>query len=254
MLEMQNKVQQAVRRADHIIAVSGFTREALVRIFGFPSGHIHVVHHGIDPSFRPVRDPESVRRLLRRYDVRGPYFVQIGQLDPFKNFLRTLDAFSILRRRDPGLRHQLVFITPSAESHWFHSLIRRKIEALSLDKEVLILRNVPDDEIPLFYSGGSALLIPSLYEGFGMPALEAMACGTPVLASRVSSLPEVLDDAAVWVDPGSAESIADGMERLLGDDELRAELVERGLKRAARFSWQKAALETIEVYRKAARS
>jgi glycosyltransferase involved in cell wall biosynthesis len=233
-----------------VITVSEFTKNVLIKILGVQPHRVHVVHNGVQPSFRPVTDEDSVRQLLRRYDIHGPYFLYVGQLDPFKNILRLLEAFHILKNSVQGFQHHLVCVTPSSKSHWFFPLILRKMEELALDKEIRFLRNIPDEELPLFYNGASALLIPSLYEGFGMPALEAMACGTPVVASRACSLPEVVDDAAVLVDPFLPASIADGMEKILKDRQLRESLMERGLRRAARFSWEKTAADTVNVYKK----
>lgn len=235
-------------RARRVIAISEATRADLIRRYGTPPGKIDVVHHGHDPSFRPIRDPHQLAAVRARHGLETPYVIFVGTLQPRKNLERLLLAFD--RVAGPG--EQPLTLALAGGIGWQEARLRRALAGLRAPDRVRVLGYVPDDDLPALMSGALALAFPSLYEGFGLPALEAMACGTPVLASNTSSLPEVVGDAGLLVNPLDTEAIAGGLDRLVRDAELRRELAERSLARAAGFTWVRAARQTLGVLEKAA--
>jgi glycosyltransferase involved in cell wall biosynthesis len=230
------------------IAVSAATRDDLVGRYRVPRGRIDVVHHGHDPSFRPVEDPARLESVTARYGLDAPYFLFVGTLQPRKNYERLLSAFDQFSSRSRST-HLLALV---GSAGWQVARLERALARNGARDRIRRLGYVPDADLPALLSGAVALTLPSLYEGFGLPALEAMASGTPVLASNTSSLPEVVGNAGLLVDPLDVGALADALRRLATDGELRRELARRGLRRAARFTWQRAADETLAVLRKAA--
>jgi glycosyltransferase involved in cell wall biosynthesis len=239
----------SARRASQVIAVSAATRDDLVHHYGVRSERISVVHHGVDPSFRPT-DSTLVATVRQRYDLECPYFVFIGTLQPRKNYERLLAAFRRFAEGDPA-KHRLALVGATG---WQSDRLDRVLDAPSgpARERIRRLGSVPDADLPALLSGAVALVFPSLYEGFGLPALEAMACGAPVLASNTSSFPEVVGEAGLLVDPLSVTAIAQGLTRLATDTLLRDQLRRRGLERAATYTWDRAAHQTLEVLRRAA--
>jgi len=229
----------SARHARRVIAVSGATRDDLVRAYGVPPARIAVVRHGLDPVFRPVDDGER-RRIRARYKLDAPYFLFVGTLQPRKNYERLLRAFDRFAIGDST--HQLVLVGGHG---WQADRLERALRLMHARASVRVLGYVEDADLPALYGGAVALAFPSLYEGFGLPALEAMGCGTPVLASNSSSLPEVVGDAGLLVDPLDIDAIADALSRLASDEPLRRELGERGRARAASSTWERAARETL---------
>ncbi|HEV2062559.1 MAG TPA: glycosyltransferase family 1 protein [Solirubrobacteraceae bacterium] len=225
-----------IRRATAVIAASHATRRDLVEHVGLEPGRVHVVHEAIDHDlYRPVS-----RRV-----VEGPYVLYVGTEHPRKNFGRVLEAFARLRR--PGLR--LVKAGGPGKGEWdFRTATDRKLAGLGLGEEVVFTGRIPDEDLVALYSGALCLIFPSLYEGFGFPVLEAMACGCPVVTSTASSLPEVAGDAALLVDPCESAAIAAAAARLVDDDALRRDVAERGRRHAAGFTWERCARETLRVY------
>jgi glycosyltransferase involved in cell wall biosynthesis len=251
--KMRERVSSAVETADHIITVSAFTRSSLIKHFQAKQKDIHVVHNGISPIFRPIGDTEGILRMRKEYGIEGEYFLHVGHLDPLKNILRIIDAYHRIKKNGSGLSQKLLFVTPTPKSYWFYKIVMEKIERLSLSRDVHFIHDLTDERVPYFYSGATALLLPSLYEGFGLPALEAMACGTPVIASNICSLPEVVGEEALFVDPYSISSISENMRKIASDQDLRMELAARGQERSRLFSWEKTARETLEIYNQVGR-
>jgi glycosyltransferase involved in cell wall biosynthesis len=235
-----------VRRADHIIAVSETTKRDLIRHYGTPEGKISVIYEAAAPHFRP-QPPATVAGVRRRYGLPERYLLTVGTIEPRKNLARLVEALAILRRDDPAL--QLVVV--GAEG-WLTGGFHEAIEAHGQGDAVIRPGYVPDDDLPAFYAGAAATVMPSVHEGFGLPVLEAMACGSPVACSHTSSVGEIAGDGAVTFDPHDVESMVAALRRLLADADLRAMLVERGARRAAGFSWDRAAHETWAVYQQTA--
>lgn len=186
---------------------------------------------------------EKLEQVRRIYGLPEQFLLYVGTLEPRKNLRRLVKAFG--RLKEMGLPHKLVLAGPRG---WSMDGFQEQIEELKLGDSVLMLGYIPDEDLPSLYSLATVFVFPSIYEGFGLPPLEAMACGTPVLSSRNSSLAEICGDAAVLVDPLNEESLLDGLRQVLESKELQAQLGEIGRKRAAEFSWERAAQETIAVY------
>jgi glycosyltransferase involved in cell wall biosynthesis len=236
----------SARRATRVIAISGATRDDLVQHDGVPSARISVVHHGRAPWFQPVTDHEHLAAIQARYQVDRPYFLFVGTLQPRKNLERLLAAFDQFAATHPDTLLALV-----GAIGWQSERLEQALAKVRARDRVRLLGYVQDDELPALYSGALALAFPSLYEGFGLPALEAMACGTPVLTSNTSSMPEVVGQAGLLVDPLNVGAIAAGLTRLADDPELRRTLSERGQQRAGLFTWERAAQESLGVLRAA---
>jgi len=231
------------RTAAHLIADSQATRDDLVRIYGIEPTRITVVYLGVDPALQRVEPEAQVQQVCRRYGISGPYLLYVGTLQPRKNLVRLLDAFSELRRSTPGPL-QLVL---AGRRGWLCQGILARAEELGLGQDVVLTGYVPDADLPALYSGATLFVMPSLYEGFAMPVLEAMACGTPVACSNVSSLPEVAGDAALLFDPRSVDRMAAALKHALEDARLRTELSLRGKERAQQFTWERCARQILEV-------
>ncbi len=231
-----------LRAAGAIVAVSECTRRDAIRLYGLEGSRVRVIYPGVGPQFRPA-DPGKVAAIRRRYGLPERLILYVGTIEPRKNLPALLRAYSALRRR--GCEHRLAIVGREGwRSHGFWGTLKE----LGLGGEVLMPGYVPDADLPALYGAAEVFVFPSLYEGFGLPVLEAMACGTPVVCSAVSSLPEVAGEAALLVPPEDAGALAAAIERVLGDPALRARLRAEGLARARRFTWEAAARATLEVY------
>ncbi len=236
----------SAHRATRVVAISGATRDDLIRYERVRPSKITVVHHGRAPWFKPVTDRIELAEVRSRYALDEPYLLFIGTLQPRKNLERLLDAFDSAEADRPNLTLALV-----GAGGWQPDRLSRALDRIRARDRVRLLGFVPDDDLPALLSGSLGLAFPSLYEGFGLPALEAMACGAPVLTSSTSSMPEVVGEAGLLVDPLDTDAIADGLRRLADDSELRSELGRRGMARAADFTWERSARETLAVLRAA---
>jgi glycosyltransferase involved in cell wall biosynthesis len=211
---------------------------------GVSSERITVVHLAADPSFKPVPDGET-RHIANQYGLEPGFLLFVGTLEPRKNVPGLLHAYRILLDQKVTAE-PLVLVGGKG---WLYEEIFDRVEALGLNDQVRFLHGVPDADLPGLYSAASVLTTPSFYEGFGLPALEAMSCGTPVVVADRASLPEVVGDAGILVDPEDPGAIAEGLKRVLTDEELRAKMETLGLGRASSFSWERVARETLDVYR-----
>jgi glycosyltransferase involved in cell wall biosynthesis len=248
---LEEVVPRSVRRADFIIADSENTRNDLVVLLGVNPASIAVVPGGVEDRFRPVTEPEELRQARRHLGVGdSPFVLAIGVLEPRKNLNRLMDAFLGLKQRS-GLPSDLKLVLAGGKG-WLFDGIFEHHAASPIRDDILLPGFVPDALLPAMYSAAAVLAFPSLYEGFGLPLLEAMACGTPVVASRASCLPEVADDAAVLIDPNDVDALTDALEQAIGDPALRARLIEQGRQRVAQYSWRRAAEQLLEVYQKVA--
>jgi glycosyltransferase involved in cell wall biosynthesis len=230
------------RRASHIIAVSEYTRRDLIEGYGLSPASITVVHEAADAKFRP-QPAEAVEAVRIRYGLPERYLLFVGTIEPRKNLSRLVDAFDILRSE--GLTDGLVI---AGRLGWLYQGLLEHLKGSPARSRVLLTGYVPGGDLPALYAGAQALVLPSLYEGFGLPVLEAMACGTPVACSETSSMPEVAGGAALLFEPTRTEGIVDAVREILSDRALQADLRRQGLVRAREFSWERAAEETAAVY------
>ena len=240
---LEHAVPQSLARADFVLADSENTRNDLICLLDVPPERAEVVYCGVDAHFRPAEE-DALLPVRQRYDLDFPFIFTVGVLEPRKNLATLLRALSILKGRR-GFRHRLVV---AGKPGWLYESIHRQVEALELERDVIFLGHVPDDDLPALYSLADVLAYPSLYEGFGLPPLEAMACGTPVVCSDASSLPEVVGEAALKVKAMDADGLANALSQVLEDEELKQTLRLRGRQRAALFSWEAAARKLLDVY------
>lgn len=243
-LYARGSMWSAVHKANRILTVSEASKRDILRFFNVPPEKVDVIYNAIDPRFLGAPDEESMDRIRQRYQLDTPFVLYVGNIKPHKNLERLIDAFGRVRA---GGWDELKLVIIGDELSKY-PLLRQTVHRHRLEKYVRFLGFQPYDTLAAFYRLARAFAFPSLYEGFGLPPLEAMACGTPVVTSDVSSLPEVAGGAALLVDPHDTDSIADGLRRVLTDEALRRDLVQRGLERARQFSWMTSVASVHRIY------
>lgn len=234
------------RKADLVVVPSHAVKRDVVRRVGLPEDRVVVTHEGCEPRFRPVRSAAVRRDVAARYGLPSRYVLAVGTLEPRKNLTTLLEAFARLRR-DGEVDADLRLVLAGARG-WLDQPIFGTVRSLGLENAVRFTGFVDDDDLPAVYSGAALFVFPSLREGFGLPLLEAMACGVPVVTSNISSMPEVAGDAAVLVDPRDVDGLAAAIARMLRDEALRDRLREAGLARSRQFSWEATARRTLDAY------
>jgi len=233
-----------VKHVTHWIAVSGNTKADLVKIFDIDPQNVTVVYEAADDIYKPYPDKQDLKGLIRRkYGIEKPFILYTGTLEPRKNIPTLLRAFAELKRK--GFQHELVLIGGKG---WKYEEIFETIHQLGMNDQVIVPGYVPKEDLVAFYNAAEVFVYPSLYEGFGLPPLEAMACGTPVVVSNTSSLPEVVGDAGLLVDPLNVDGLTGAIEKLLVDEDLRQNLSKKALEKAGHFSWEGTAFRTWELY------
>lgn len=236
-------VPTSVRRATHILADSVATKQDLIVLWDTPPEKVTVMYSGVDPQFRPIADPQLLNAVRQKYDLgAAPYLLTVGTVQPRKNYQLLIRAFKPIAQNWP---HNLVI---AGGRGWLYEGILAEIEAQGLTGRVLLTGFVADSDLPALYSAAAIFLFPSLYEGFGLPVLEAMACGVPVMAANVSSLPEVVGEAGLLLSPQDQAAWSEHIHRLLLDAPRRARLVGAGAVQAHHFTWRKAARQLLGVY------
>jgi len=233
-----------LRRYDHILAVSEATRKDLITLFKVSEEKITVTYHGAEKAFQPLSDIEVQEQFLKTHGLKKPYILFLGTLEPRKNILTLLRAFARIMDQ---ISHDLVLV---GQRGWKWEPIFKEIEQLGLHSRVHWTGYVPDSERVLFYNAADFLVFPSWYEGFGLPVLEAMQSGCPVISSQVSSMPEVVGDAGLLIDPNRVEDLQKAMLRLVHEPGLTEKLRRAGLEQAQKFSWENSARITLEVFEK----
>jgi glycosyltransferase involved in cell wall biosynthesis len=248
---LEEVVPRSVQRADFIIADSENTRNDLVVLLGVQPDSIAVVPGGVEERFTPITDAQQLRRARRQLGVGdAPFILSIGVIEPRKNLNRLMDAFHALKQR--GAAPADVKLVLAGGRGWLYDGIFEHHAASPIRDDILLPGFVPDELLPAIYSAAEVLAFPSLYEGFGLPILEAMACGTPVVASRASCLAEVSEGAALMIDPINVDGLSTSLEMVLTDAALRSRLIEQGRQRAGQYTWRGAAERLLEVYRRVA--
>ncbi len=240
---LTSQTRRSCRRARRVVAISESGRQDVHHFFGVPLHRIDVVVPGVEPVYRPL-PTEAATSFRKKAGREKPFVLHVGTLQPRKNIPVLLAAFAQADLPD----HDLVLVGGKG---WLFADIFRQVERLGLTERVHFTGYVPDDELPLWYNAADLFVFPSLYEGFGLPVVEAMACGAPVVAANISSIPEAAGEAALLFDPMNAAELAERMTAVLNDAELSATMRARGLRQAARFSWERAGREWTAVYRRA---
>lgn len=240
------QIDEAVRNTDHIIAVSESTRQDTIKLLGVSERKLTVIHEAANPIYRQVDPGEARRRVSEMYGLDRDFVLFVSTIEPRKNLPGLLQAYRKLLddyKRPEGL-------ALAGSRGWLSEEVYNMVETLNLEEHVRFLRRVPSEHLVYLYNAARLLVHPSFYEGFGLPPLEAMTCGTPTIVSNVSALPEVVGDAAILIDPHDIDGLTVAMWRALTDEDLRTSLITKGLKRASKFSWKRAAQETLNVYRR----
>lgn len=242
------QIDPASRSAAHIIAVSQSTKRDITRLLGVPEDKVSVIYEAAHSTSQPIDKHEAKEHVRAKYGVAGDFILFVSTIEPRKNLPTLLAAYSKLLDQYKSSARLVV----AGSKGWLTEDVDAAVEKYKLADRVCFLGAVPTEELGYLYNAARVFALPSFYEGFGLPPLEAMASGTPVVVSNVSSLPEVVGDAGLLVDPNDVDAWAVALHRVLTDNELHAQMSDKGLKRAANFSWERAARETLNVYRKVA--
>jgi len=236
-------VRASARKADHIITVSEHSKRDIVETYGVDPDNITVTYEGAGSEFVPLGRQAAKEEVARKYGIHQPFILYVGRLQARKNLARLVASYARVRKL--GFRHKLIFV---GKPDSLFQQVSARIRELEIREDVIQLGYVPGADLPSLYNAAEVFIYPSLYEGFGLPVLEAMACGTPVITTQSSSLAEVAGDACLLVDPVDESSIASALECILGDRGLRERLSQAGLKRSSQFSFEKTAQQTLGVY------
>jgi len=240
-------VPLSARKASKIISDSEFTKDQIIKYYDIPEEKITVIYLGVKDKFAPIRDQDLIFSVIQKYGIKKKYIIFVGRIEPRKNIVGLLNAFDYIKKR--GKKDLCLVIVGNQDNIFKEKELFDKIKELQLDLDVIFTGGVSEDDLPVLYNGAEVLVYPALAEGFGLPVLEAMACGIPVITSNTTSLPEVAGNAAILVNPYSYEELGESLNRLLSNQGLRKELSAKGLERARKFRWEKAAEKTIQLYR-----
>jgi glycosyltransferase involved in cell wall biosynthesis len=249
-LQLKLTVRRTARKAARIATVSEYSRQDLLRTYKLAPEKVVVTYNGIEPHFTPrPGSPDEAAVVRGRFGIERDFILAVGSLQPRKNLVRLIRAYARLRSGQEGFQSQLVIV---GRKLWLTDEIFAEVKKQQWADDVILTGYVPDDDLPALYRAASAFVYPSIFEGFGLPPLEAMACGTPVVTSNTSSLPEVVGAAALMIDPYDERELANALLRIVNDESLRTGLRERGIERAQAFTWRAAAEKTLQLYREAA--
>ena len=241
--EFRKKLERLLSRSFAVVAISRRTKEDLVELMGVDPARVQVIYPGRDDAFHPIQPPQAAH-VAMRYGLSGPYILYVGALSPHKNVTVLLRAYQ-LAREEGNIPAKLLVV---GSSHWGQEAMAL-LQTLRVRDDILMLGFVPAEDLPALYAGAELFVFPSRYEGFGLPVLEAMACGTPVIVSKAGALPEAAGEAGLYVDPDDCTALADLMRRVLGGRELRATLAAASLKQAENFCWTRSATQLLTLFR-----
>jgi len=235
------------KHIDAIIGVTDFAKREIMKTYHIPESKAFTIYNGLDPEFHPVSE-DIARDILNKYSVNvDKYFLFVGGLVPHKNVPRLILAYDLLRKKEPTIKEKLIIIGKSSLGA---EEIKKAVDKANYSKDIIFISHVSPTDIPAFYSLSTALVLVSLNEGFGMPIAEGMACGTPVITSNISAMPEASGGAGILVDPYNVEEIMMAMKHVVEDDALRKEMIEKGFERVKIFSWERYAEESLAIYKK----
>jgi len=236
------KMKDYAKRSHHIITVSESSKREIIKYLNVAEEKISVIYGGYSDIFKPKADDRLSGEVKRKYNITGNYLLYVGTLEPRKNLLGLIRAYAQSRAKDDFI------LVLAGGRGWQYENIFKLVRKLKLENRIIFTGYVPENDLPGLYQGATLFVYPSFYEGFGLPPLEAMACGLPVIVSNTTSLPEVVGDAGVYVDPDYVEQISFSIDTVLSDSDLRQTLIQRSLERAKLFSWEKTAKKTLELY------
>lgn len=263
LYQLTSWTKYSVKNAAHIIAVSKTTKDDIVKNYHISPSKIIVTYEGYDKERFAPQSKVKVERVKKKYKIDGDYIIFVGTLQPRKNLERLIEAFAsivvngssfMVHRKNIPMndKRSTMNLVIAGKKGWLYESIFQKVKDLGLEQKVIFTDYVPDEDLPALISGAKVYTLPSLWEGFGIPVIEAQACGVPVVVSNISSLPEIVGETGVLVDPESVDSIASGIKKVLTDDKTRLDLVKKGFANIRRFSWQKCVQETLTVLAKVA--
>ena len=244
-MQLKLTVRRTLKRAARVLTPSEFSKRAILKHYGIAEDKVIVVPNAVESQFRPIEREVARNAVQRKFGLARPFVLTVGDLQPRKNHLGLLKAFEDLVQAEPQLQHDLVFV---GKETWYSRELHRAVQHSSIRDRVRFTGFVDDVDLVQFYGACDLFVFPSFYEGFGLPILEAMACGRAVACSRLTAMPEVANAAGILFDPASKNEIARAMLDVLLDPQLRARLERLGIQRAASFSWEKAATQTLQVY------
>ena len=248
--QLRLTVRHSARRAAKILTLSEHTRRDIIETYGIEPTRITAIPLAAPGHFAPVEDYRELQRVRHNYGIDGPYILSVGSIQPRKNLTRLVNAYATLRGK--YAQTELPKLVLVGKRAWLYDETLRTLEQTGVSESVVLTGYVPEADLPALYSGALCFVYPSFFEGFGLPPLEAMKCGTPVIVGNKTSLPEVVGDAGVTVDPFDTSSIAAAIESLINDSVLRRELSVKGRKRAETFDWLETARQTLAIYEQVA--
>ncbi len=238
-------ISRSARKARKVLTISESSKRDLVEIYGIPEDKVQVIYLGVGAEFTPEVGSEDKRVTLDKYGINGRYMIAVGNLQPRKNLVRLIEAYTRLRNAQPEFENKLVIV---GKKTWKYDPILSFINKSRWVEDIIITDYVPKYDLPILYACSDVLIYPSIYEGFGLPPLEAMACGAPVIVSERSALPEVVGDAGIKVNPFDTDAIAAAMALIVSEPDLARRYSIAGIERASQFKWSKCASKTLEVY------
>jgi len=248
--QLRLTVRRSARSAAQVIALSEYGRQDIIEQYRLDPATVTAIPLAASDRFRPVRNAEELQRVRQTYGIESDYVLSVGAIQPRKNLNRLVTAYSRLRRGNPKVKlPKLVLVGKCA---WLYDETLRAIKELELTDSVIVTGYVPETDLPALYSGAICFVYPSYFEGFGLPPLEAMRCGAPVIAGDRTSLPEVVGAAGLLVDPFDIDALAAAIEKVINDSDLRAQLSVKGFERAKLFDWRETARKTLAIYQRAA--
>jgi len=251
LYQLTNWSKYSIRSAKHIFTISYATKTDIIKNYKIDDRKISVTYPGYDQKGFKPQSKSKIEKVRNKYKVKDDYILFVGTLQPRKNVERLIEAFKKVTQLSVLSSWNLQLVI-AGKNGWLYESIFEKVKSLKLEKEIIFTDYVPDDELPALISGAKVFVLPSLWEGFGIPVVEAQACGVPVAVSDTSSLPEIVRESGVLVNPGSIDSVAQGIRKVLTDEKFRQNLIKKGFVNIKRFSWQKCANETLETLEKLA--
>jgi glycosyltransferase involved in cell wall biosynthesis len=249
--QLRLTVRHSARRAARILSLSEHTRRDIVETYGIDEKRVNAIPLAAADHFAPVTDTRELQRVRHNYGINGDYILTVGSIQPRKNLARLIKAYASLR--GDGSNDKLPKLVLVGKPAWLYDETFRTLDETGLKDAVILTGYVPETDLPALYSGATCFIYPSFFEGFGLPPLEAMKCGAPVIVGNRTSLPEVVGDAALAVDPFDVDAIAGGIKQVINNPSLRGELSLKGQERARAFNWRETARQTLAVYREVVR-